>query len=366
MNTTLGPGRLARIERLLQDGVRDRVYPGAVWAAGDASGITAGGAVGHLAPPSASPPARASGPASAPAPDAQPTTPATLFDLASLTKVIAVWPVVGTLVEAGKLRLDVPLGSFWPEVAGRPLGDVTALHLLTHTAGLPLRANLRALYGTDPQDVRDGVLREVLRRRAGEAVEYTDRAALVLGYLAEFLTGRPLAELAEVRVWGPLGMTRTRYGPLPAGLAARCAPTEYDEETGAHLQGTVHDFSTRLLGGACGIAGTFSTAGDLGRFLRQLLDPVRPPFGPEWAAASLRVRTGGLTPARGLFWHLAPGTAVREDVWVHYGFTGTGMWVSPGRGRWAVLLTNKLYFTRDTGPVTAVRDAFRQAVFPAG
>ncbi|MFJ9809958.1 serine hydrolase domain-containing protein [Streptomyces sp. NPDC101158] len=347
MNTTLGA---ARIERILQDGVRGRVFPGAAWAVGDARGPVAGGAAGVLAP----------GPAGG-----EPVRADTLFDLASLTKVIAVWPVVGTLVESGKLALDVRLGSFWPEVAGHPLGDVTGLQLLTHTAGLPLRANLRALYGTDPQDVRDGVLREVLRRRPGEAVEYTDRAALVLGYLAEHLTGRPLARLAAERVWAPLAMTGTRYGPLPARSAARAAPTEYDAETGAHLQGTVHDFSARLLGGACGIAGTFSTTGDLGRFLRQVLDPVRPPFGPGWVADSLRVRTGELTPARGLFWHLAPGTTVRDDVWVHYGFTGTGMWVSPSRGRWAVLLTNKLYFTRDTSPVTAVRDAFRQAVFGA-
>ncbi|MFI8965589.1 serine hydrolase domain-containing protein [Streptomyces sp. NPDC053493] len=345
MNTTFTAPRIAR---LLQDGFHAQVYPGAAWAVGDAGGPVAGGSAGVLAPGAGARPARLD----------------SLFDLASLTKVIAVWPVVGTLVEAGKLRLDVPLGAFWPETAGHPLGDVTALQLLTHTAGLPLRANLRALYGSDPQDVRDGVLRERLRRRPGEAVEYTDRAALVLGYLAEFLTGRPLRELATRRVWEPLGMTDTRYGPLPDALVERAAPTEYDEETGAHLRGTVHDFSTRLLGGACGIAGTFSTVGDLGRFLRQVLDPVRPPFGPEWAAASLRVRTGELAPVRGLFWHLAPGTALRDDVWVHYGFTGTGMWVSPSRGRWAVLLTNKLYYTRETGPVTSVRDAFREAVFP--
>ncbi|MFD7976130.1 serine hydrolase domain-containing protein [Streptomyces sp. NPDC059071] len=344
MNTTVAA---SRIERLLEDGVRGQVYPGAAWAVGDAGGRLAGGGVGALAPGER--PVRAG--------DA-------LFDLASLTKVIAVWPVVGTLVESGKLRLDVRIGEFWPEAAPHALGDVTPLQLLTHTAGLPLRANLRALYGTDPQDVRDGVLRERLRRRPGEAVEYTDRAALVLGYLAEFLTGCSLRELAGTRVWEPLGMTDTRYGPLPAPLAARAAPTEYDEETGAHLRGTVHDFSTRLLGGACGIAGTFSTTGDLGRFLRQVLDPVRPPFGAEWVAESLRVRTGRLVPPRGLFWHLAPGTTARDDIWVHYGFTGTGMWVSPTRGRWAVLLTNKLYFTRATGPITAVRDAFREAVFP--
>ncbi|MFJ7065553.1 serine hydrolase domain-containing protein [Streptomyces sp. NPDC101115] len=345
MNTTVAA---YRIERLLEDGVRGQVYPGAAWAVGDAGGRLVGGGVGALAP------------------GERPICPGdALFDLASLTKVIAVWPVVGTLVESGKLLLDVRLGEFWPEAAPHPLGDVTPLQLLTHTAGLPLRANLRALYGTDPQDVRDGVLRERLRRRPGEAVEYTDRAALLLGYLAEFLTGRSLRELAGTRVWEPLGMTETRYGPLPAPLAGRAAPTEYDEETGTHLRGTVHDFSTRLLGGACGIAGTFSTTGDLGRFLRQVLDPVRPPFGADWVAQSLRVRTGELVPPRGLFWHLAPGTTARDDIWVHYGFTGTGMWISPARGLWAVLLTNKLYFTRATGPVTAVRDAFREAVFPS-
>ncbi|WP_329420695.1 serine hydrolase domain-containing protein [Streptomyces sp. NBC_01268] len=379
MNTTPGT---PRIERLLQDGVRSLAFPGAVWAVGDAGGTTAGGAVGLLDP------AR---------PD-EPTRPDTLFDLASLTKVIAVWPVVGTLVEAGKLHLHTPLGAFWPEVAGHPLASVTPHQLLTHTAGLPLRANLRHLYGTDPQDVRDGVLREELRRRPGEAVEYTDRAALVLGYLAEHLTGRPLRELAADRIWGPLGMTETHYGPLPAAVAARCAPTEYDEETGTRLKGTVHDFSSRLLGGACGIAGAFSTAEDLGRFLAHVLGasaapigpsgppgpsgpsgPSRPsspfgpsgpsgpsgPFGAGWVAESLRIRTGELAPPRGLFWHVAPGTGVREDVWTHTGFTGTGMWVSPARGRWAVLLTNKLYFTRETGPVTTVRDAFRAAVFSA-
>lgn len=359
-----------RIERLLQEGVRSRAFPGAVWAVGDAGGTAAGGAVGVLDPARRDEPVRSD----------------TLYDLASLTKVIAVWPVVGTLVEAGKLQLHTPLGTFWPEVAGRPLAPVTPHQLLTHTAGLPLRANLRHLYGTDPQDVRDGVLREELRRRPGEAVEYTDRAALVLGYLAEHLTGRPLRELATDRIWGPLGMTETRYGPLPAAVAARCAPTEFDDLTGTHLKGTVHDFSSRLLGGACGIAGAFSTAEDLGRFLAYLLAPEgglpgqrglpgrtgqagragrAGPFGAGWVAESLRVRTGELTPPRGLFWHLAPGTAVREDIWTHTGFTGTGMWVSPARRRWAVLLTNKLYFTRETGPVTAVRDAFRAAVFSA-
>ncbi|MFE5730997.1 serine hydrolase domain-containing protein [Streptomyces sp. NPDC056528] len=334
-------------ERLLGDAVRAGVVPGAAWAAGDARATLSAGAVGVLDP----------------ADPAGPTRPDTLFDVASLTKVLAVWAVTGTLVDAGKLDPSAPLGSYWPEAAGRPLARVTAQHLLTHTAGLPLRANLRHLYGSDPQDVRDGVLSEPLRHRPGEAVAYTDRAALVLGYLAEHLTRQPLPRLAGDRVWTPLGMTDTRYGPLPAALRERCAPTEYDEESGVRLRGTVHDFSARLLGGACGIAGVFTTAADTGRFLRHLLDPVPGTFSAEWTAASLRVRTDRLDPPRGLFWHPAPHTGPADDIWAHFGFTGTAVWVSPARGRWAVLLTNRLYLTRDPGPLARVRDAFRSLVF---
>ncbi|MFD3468121.1 serine hydrolase domain-containing protein [Streptomyces sp. NPDC058682] len=287
----------------------------------------------------------------------------TVFDVASLTKILAGWSTIGTLVEEGKLQLHTPLGTFWDEVAGHPLTRATAHHLLTHTAGLPLRANLKNLYGTDPQDIRDGVLHEALHRPPGEAVEYTDRAALVLGYLAEHLSGQPLNQLATDRIWHPLGMTQTRFGPLPDPEAARCAPTEYDETTGTHLKGTAHDFSARLLDGVCGIAGTFSMLDDLVRFLHHMLDPIQTAFGLAWIKGSLRVQTGGLTPARGLFWHPAPGTDPTGGIWVHYGFTGTGMWISPTQDRWAILLTNKLRYNRDREPLTIVRNKFRLIAF---
>ncbi|MGW6417923.1 serine hydrolase domain-containing protein [Streptomyces sp. NPDC055055] len=330
-------------ESLLDDAVRAGVVPGAAWAVGDARTTLAHGSAGLLDPAH---------------PD-EPVRDDTLFDVASLTKILAVWAVTGTLVDAGKLDPAAPLGSYWPEATGRPAACLTAHDLLTHTAGLPLRANLRALYGSDPQDVRDGVLAEPLRHRPGEAVAYTDRAALILGYLAEHLTRTPLPRLAAERIWTPLAMTDTRYGPLPEAARARCAPTEFDEESGTRLKGTVHDFSTRLLGGACGIAGVFTTAADVGLFLRRVLDPVPGVLSAEWTAASLRVRTGALVPPRGLFWHPAPGTGPSDDVWAHFGFTGTALWVSPARGRWAVLLTNRLYLTRDPGPLTRVRDVFR-------
>lgn len=343
--------RTDHIEPLLDEGVRNKVYPGAVWAVGDVSGVRTHGTTGLLNPHEPNGPMR----------------PDTVFDAASLTKILAVWSSVGALWEQGKLDLDSPLGEFWPEVAGHPLSTVTARQLLTHTAGVPLRAQLRNLYGTDPQDVRDGVLHEVLHRPPGEAVEYTDRAALILGYLTEHLSGQPLDQLAAEQTWQPLGMNSTLFGPLPADIAARCAPTELDPDTDTHLKGTAHDFSARLLGGVCGIAGAFTILDDLALFLSYMLKgnavPERAGFGPAWTTESLTVQTGSLAPARGLFWHPAPGTDPADDIWVHYGFTGTGMWISPRLQRWAVLLTNKLYYTRDRQPLTDIRNTFRALAF---
>lgn len=346
--------RTDSIEQLLSEGVRDKVYPGAVWAVGDAAGIHASGSTGVLDPGDPGTPMR----------------PDTIFDAASLTKILAVWASIGSLWEEGKLDLDIPLATFWSEVDGHPLGGVTARQLLTHTAGVPLRAQLKNLYGTDPQDVRDGVLHEALHRPPGEAVEYTDRAALILGYLAEHLAGQRLDELATQRTWQPLDMHTTRFGPLPPDTASRCAPTELAPETDAHLKGIAHDFSARLLGGVCGIAGAFTVLDDLSAFLRYMLDtttaPSRAGFGPTWTAESLTTQTGELQPVRGLFWHPAPGTTPTDDAWVHYGFTGTGMWISPRQQRWAVLLTNKLYYTRDRQPLTDIRNAFRELSFGRG
>ncbi|WP_246486574.1 beta-lactamase family protein [Kribbella qitaiheensis] len=118
------------------------------------------------------------------------------------------------------------------------------------------------------------------------------------------------------RVSAPFEMDSTRFGPLPADVVARCAPTEFDAEAGLRIKGTPHDYSARLLA-VCGIAGVFSTAADLGRFLQHLLwaqDPLA-----SWVAESLTVQTGSLGPARGFFWQPASGSDPVEDVWVHYG-----------------------------------------------
>lgn len=340
------------IRQMLGQAVRDQAIPGAVWAFGDACGVIEADACG-LADPPAGVPMRLD----------------TIFDLASLTKIVSVWAVVGSLWEQGVLPdLDAPLGTFWFEVRGHPLSQVTARHLLTHTAGVPLRANLKALYGTDPRAIRDGVLREALHRPPGQAVEYTCRAAMILGFLVEYLTEAPLDRLAAEWIWRPLGMTSTRFGPLPDPLAVCCASTEYDADTGARLRGVAHDYSARLLG-VSGNAGVFSVLEDLAKFQQHLLVPHRVAgcgFGASWVAESLRVQTGFLSPARGLFWQLISCGVPRDDiddVYAHYGFTGTGMWLSRSQNRWAVLLTNRLYYSSAPARMLAIRQSFRKAVF---
>lgn len=341
-------GRRDELVRLLEAGHRRRLYPGAVWAVGDASGVLDRGVVGTLGTDVG---------------DGL-MQPDTIFDVASLTKVLAVWSAVGAVQESTSFSLEEPLEALWPEVAGKVTGKLTARSLLTHTAGQPLRANLRPTYGHNLEAIRRGVLDGPLRHDPGAEVAYTDRAALILGWFAEFLAGQRLDQLVTSRVWRPLGMHATRFGPLEAEMVARCAPTEFDHESGVRRRGRVHDYSARALGGVCGVAGVFSTTHDLGLFLQGLLKPVaNVGFGPSWVAESLTVQTGRLSPAIGYLWQLAPETDPADGIWMHYGFTGTAMWISPKHGLWAVLLTNKLYFTRDKDPLMDLRETFRRLVF---
>ena len=331
---------------------RPPAFPGAVWAVGDADGITARGELGVLDP-------------------ARPYVPmerGTLFDLASLTKIIAVWALIGHLRDLDALTLDDRLDMHLPETDGHPHGQVTVRQLLTHTAGVPARASLFPLYQTDdPDEIRRRVLQEDLEHEPGTKVVYTDRAALILGYLAEELTGLPhrLDVAATDLIWRPLGMKRTRFGPLDDWSVAHCAPTELDPETGKHVRGSAHDYSARLLGGVCGVAGAFAPIGSLALFAQYMLAPERTPgvFSAEWVTRSLQIHTGDLEPARGLFWHPAPGTNPIDGIWVHYGFTGGAMWIAPAQGRWAALMTNALYYGRRRPRVTEVRNTFRALVF---
>lgn len=337
-----------QLTALVQAGVQEQIFPGAAWAMGTSDHGVAG-AAGRLTPE----------------PGSAAMQVDTLFDIASLTKIISVWSLTGWLLRKNRLRLDSCLADVLPGTQGHALAPITIFQLLTHTAGLPLRARLRASYGEVYDDIVRGVLREPLEGKPGLAVEYTDRAALILGLVIERLLGLPLDQALAEHVLRPLGMAATGFGPLAAAHGKQVAPTEYCEQAGAHLSGITHDFSTRLLGGVCGISGLFSNVPDLQRFLQAMLAQglQGEVLDANWVRASLTVQTGSLTPSRGLFWHPAAGTGPEDDVWCHLGFTGTAMWISPRRGRYAVLLTNKLYYTRDSTRINGLRREFMRCAF---
>lgn len=339
-----------KLTALVEAGVHEHIFPGAAWAVGSVHHSVAG-AAGRLSPE----------------PGSAAMQVDTLFDIASLTKIISVWSLTGWLVRRNRLHLDSRLADVLPGTQGYALAPVTMFQLLTHTAGLPLRARLRASYGEVYDDIVRGVLREPLEGIPGQAVDYTDRAALILGLVIERLLGLPLDHVLEEHILRPLGMAATGYGPLAPRHGQLVAPTEYCEQAGAHLAGVTHDFSTRLMGGVCGISGLFSNVPDLQRFLQAMLAPSTGQHGDvldaDWVRASLTVQTGMLTPSRGLFWHPAAGTGPEDDVWCHLGFTGTALWLRPRRGRYAVLLTNKLYYTRDFTRINALRGDFMRCAF---
>jgi serine-type D-Ala-D-Ala carboxypeptidase len=289
----------------------------------------------------------------------RPMTPGTVFDLASLTKVVATMPVVLHLVGRGEVGLDDPVGRYLPAFAGAGKAEVTVRQLLTHTSGLPDLPKYHE-YLRGAAEVRAAALAEPLIAPPGTACAYSNVGFIALGALAAAVAGCGLAELAERVVCAPLGMTGTRYLP-PAGWAGRMAATE--SVCGVAKVGVVHDENAAALGGVAGHAGLFGTAGDLARYAAAWVgeDSGLAAAGlipPAMRAEALRCHTAGLGGRRGFGWVL------RGDEWDnmgdgwpasgagHTGFTGTSLSLDPRTGLWAVLLTNAVHFGR--GPEHSV------------
>ena len=295
----------------------------------------------------------------------RPMTADTVFDLASLTKVVATLPALLQLAGRAGVGLDQPARRYLPAFAGPGKDEVTVRQLLLHTSGLPgSRQYYRQL--ADPAEIRAAALAEPLVARPGTVFCYSDVGFIALGELAAAASGCGLAELVRDVVCAPLGMTATRYLP-PAGWAARTAATE--PAGGRAKVGVVHDENAEAMGGVAGHAGLFGTAADLARYASAWAGDDRAAWArddrPAWAgdglrAEALRGQTDGLDGGgrRGLGWGL------RGDVWDnmgdgwpasgagHTGFTGTSLSVDPRTGLWAVLLTNAVHFGR--GPEHSV------------
>lgn len=291
----------------------------------------------------------------------------TVYDVASLTKVVATTTAAMLLVEDGRLDLDAPVSHYLPEFSGGAKDRVLVRHLLTHTSGLPAGASA---WGA-PEEARARIIATPLRSRPGTRVVYSDVGFVVLYAAAERAAGEPLPELLRSRVFGPLGMTSTTFHPEPGCEA--CAPTA--RMAGGEIVGRVHDpIAARVGGENAGNAGLFSTARDLGRFAAMLanggeLDGVR--VLEEETVREFTARQVG-AGTRALGWDTrdergtgAAGIAMSPEAFGHTGFTGTSLWVDPERGTWTVLLTNRTYEPRTPVAIQKVRRTVHEDVVQA-
>jgi uncharacterized protein YbbC (DUF1343 family)/CubicO group peptidase (beta-lactamase class C family) len=291
----------------------------------------------------------------------------TIFDLASLTKVVATTTSVMQLVEKGRIRLNDPVSKYIPEFGQNGKEDITVRDLLTHYSGLPPDLDL-----TQPWTGRDTGYRMAFSIAPISPPEtqfvYSDINFIVLGALVERVSGMSLEVYAEQNVFTPLGMPHTRFLP-PAEWLPQIAPTQYDENNHM-LHGVVHDPTSRRMGGVAGHAGLFSSADDLAKFAQALLDgsSVLSPLAIE--KMTTPQQPPNASTLRGLGWDIdSPFASNRGEFlpvgsYGHTGFTGTSIWIDPTTRTYIILLTNAVH-PRGKGIAVSLRARVASAVASA-
>jgi CubicO group peptidase (beta-lactamase class C family) len=342
------------VQAVLDRAVADGAFPGAFAAVGTGAGVVAEYGAGRLDAAEARRPDRT-----------------TVWDLASLTKVVGTTSALLQLVGDGRVALDTPVVRYLPAWQAAGAQAVTVRHLLTHSSGLPA---WRALY--KEATTADEALRHVYATGPdtlpGVRYLYSDLGFILLGQLVERVSGMPLATYASARVFAPLGMRDTRYRP-PTAWRGRIAPTEMDPWRQRLVRGEVHDENAFRLDGVAGHAGLFSSGRDLSRlaqlYLRQgALDGVRL-FDSATVATFTRVQDPARSH-RALGWETptpgnSAGRRLSPRAFGHTGFTGTSLWMDPGRNLYVLLLTNRVNPTRENRKIGGVRTALADAVVGA-
>ncbi len=297
-------------------------------------------------------------------------TVSTVYDIASLTKVVGLTTIVMRLVEAGRLELDAPVRRYLPRLDERHDASFTVRRLLTHNSGLPA---WKPLYQTarSRAEVFALAAAEPLEYPAGTRMIYSDLGVILLTELVETLTGERLDRTLGRDLFAPLGMRDTRYRP-PRSWRARIAPTERDTTWRRRLiHGEVHDENAFAMDGVSGHAGLFSTATDLARFAQMMLRQGRGERGEgrgseplqlvreETIAEFTRVQEPALSH-RALGWEApngqnSAGTRLSARAFGHTGFTGVSLWVDPQQDLFIILLTNRVHPTRENTQIFEVR-----------
>jgi serine-type D-Ala-D-Ala carboxypeptidase len=322
--------RLEAVDRVLERAVQAEGFPGAAVIIGRREGTVLSRGYGTL---DWSPGSTAVSPER------------TLYDLASLTKVVATTSAVMVLYDEHRISLDAPVARYLPAFRRGTKAHVTIRELLEHRSGLPAGRNLAHLAHSHAR-ARELVLSTSLEYAPGTAQLYSDVGMDVLGLVVEAISHQPLDGFVRRRVFAPLAMTSTTYRP-DAALRARAAPTERNSARGHPLKGEVHDSDAYALGGVAGHAGLFSTASDLARFAQMLLNGGT--FGGRRiiAGSTVALFTHRSAGWRALGWDTCSGAScgqhMSERAYGHTGFTGTSLWIDPDRGLYVIVLSNWLH-----------------------
>jgi uncharacterized protein YbbC (DUF1343 family)/CubicO group peptidase (beta-lactamase class C family) len=281
-------------------------------------------------------------------PDHAPMATDTIFDVASLTKPFGTTLAVMSLVERGSVKLDAPLGRYLAEFRKPAFAQVTIQRMLTHSAGFPAIPPPGSVKPSTAETVK-AFARLSFDYPPGSGTQYSDIGFILLGEMVRRVSGQPLDRYLERTIFKPLGLRDTMFTP-PAKLRDRIAPTEW--ANGHMLLGEVHDPRARLLGGVAGHAGLFSTAADLGRLCRMLVDGGALNGTRVFKAATVQsmwTRTADGSGSRALGWDVSsvfarsmlPFFPVESPI--HTGFTGTSVMIEPRTGTYVVLLTNRVH-----------------------
>jgi CubicO group peptidase (beta-lactamase class C family) len=321
--------------RVLSRGVAAGGFPGAAVVAGTRDSVLIEAAFGRTAWEASTAPVTARG---------------TVYDLASLTKVIATTSAIMVLVDDGRLRLDDRVSRHLPEFAGEGRDLITIRDLLLHRSGLPSGPDFRGV--ASPAEARRALMRTALVSSPGARTRYSDAGPMLLALVAERLTGESLDEFVHRRVFAPLGMGRTRFRP---GSGSSIAPTATGATAG------VHDRNARRLGGVAGHAGLFAPAADVARFARMMLsggalDGVRV-FRAETVEEFTSRQAGG----RPLGWDSCAGGGrcglrMSDAAFGHTGFTGTALWLDPVQGVFVIFLSNAVLDPHAYDPMAVLGD----------
>ena len=354
--------RLAVLDPIVYDAIARREIPGAVLIVGHDGQVVYRKAYGNRA--------------IEPRPGAM--TPDTVFDCASLTKVVATTTAVMQLWERGKFRMNDPVAKYLPEFEQNGKQDITIRQLLVHYSGLAPDLDLTKAWEGKETAYRMA-FEEAPERAPGAAFEYSDINFVVLGALVERLSGESLDAYAAKHIFASLGMKETRFVPLsswgPRIAPTRIAPTEEDENHHL-LRGVVHDPTARRMGGVAGHAGLFSTADDLAIFAQALLDGGRGVLTPATIAKMTAPQqpVNG-TAVRGFGWDIdSPLSSNRGELlpvggYGHTGFTGTSLWIDPATKTYIVLLTNAVHMNalpaKEKGSAISLRTKVATAVAAA-